>query len=175
MAGIFISYRRSDSDVAAGRLAGDLSALFGRAAIFRDVDTLKPGENYMTALDRALDSCGALIAMIGPRWSNITDEAGRRRLDDPSDWVRAEVRRALERDVPMIPLLLGATMPRDADTPADLKPLLQHQAMEISDRHWSQDVELLAEVLEKIPGIKRLPSSVKKTKSAFLNRRWIKL
>ena len=175
MAGIFISYRRSDSDVAAGRLAGDLSAIFGRAAIFRDVDTLKPGENYMTALDRALDSCGALIAMIGPRWSNITDEAGRRRLDDPSDWVRAEVRRALERDVSVIPVLIASTMPRDADTPVDLKPLLQRQAMEISDRHWSQDVELLAEVLERIPGIKRLPSSLKKTKSSFLSSRWIKL
>ena len=175
MAGVFISYRRSDSDVAAGRLADDLEEIFGREAIFRDVDTLQPGENYMTALDHALGSCAALIAMIGPRWSSITDEAGRRRLEDPTDWVRAEVRRALERDVRVIPLLIGSTMPRDADIPADLKALLQRQALDISDRHWSQDVELLARVLERIPGIKRLPSSRKKSKSSFLNSRWIKL
>lgn len=175
MAGIFISYRRSDSDVAAGRLAGDLAEIFGRGAIFRDVDTLHPGENYITALDRALDSCAALIAMIGPRWANIADDAGRRRLEDPADWVRAEIRRALERDVPVIPVLLAATMPRDADIPTDLKPLLQRQALDISDRHWSQEIELLADALERIPGIKRLPSSLKKPKPSILSSRWIKL
>jgi hypothetical protein len=175
MAGVFISYRRSDSDVAAGRLADDLSEIFGRNAIFRDVDTLHPGENYMTALDRALDSCAALIAMIGPRWASVTDDAGRRRLDDPADWVRAEVRRALEREVRVIPVLIASTMPRDADIPADLEPLLQRQALEISDRHWGQDIELLAGVLERVPGIKRLPVPQKKSKSSFLNSHWIKL
>ena len=173
MAGVFISYRRSDSDVAAGRLADDLSAIFGRAAIFRDVDTLEPGENYTTALDHALDSCAALIALIGPRWSSVTDDAGRRRLEDPADWVRAEVRRALERDIRVIPLLLSATMPLEKDVPADLKPLLQRQALEISDRHWSQDVELLAQALERIPGITRLSTSTRQ--ASFLSDHWVKL
>jgi hypothetical protein len=90
MAGIFISYRRNDSDVAAGRLADDLSEVFGREAIFRDVDTLEAGEDYTKALDHALDSCVALIAMIGPSWSNITDDLGHRRLEDPKDWVRID-------------------------------------------------------------------------------------
>jgi hypothetical protein len=79
MAGVFISYRRDDSDVAAGRLADDLSEIVGPDSIFRDVDKLEPGEDYEDALDRALDSRVALIAIISPRWSSITTEVGLRR------------------------------------------------------------------------------------------------
>jgi len=176
MAGAFISYRRDDSDVAAGRLADDLMAIFGRDAIFRDLDTLKAGEDYTTALDRALDSCVALIAIIGPRWSSITDKAGRRRLEDPTDWVRIEIRRALDRGIRVIPMLLSTTMPQEADVPADLKSLLQRQALDLSDRHWKQDVELLAEALEKVPGFaKRLQSKQETTLMSFLRKNWIDL
>jgi len=175
MAGVFISYRRSDSDITAGRLADDLMQIFGRGAIFRDVDTLEPGEDYTTALDHALDSCGALIAMIGSRWSDVTDDAGHRRLDDPSDWVRAEIRRALERGIRVIPVLISATMPRESEIPPDLQPLVRRQAMEVSDRHWKQDLELLAQALEKIPGIVRQPPAGAASKTSFLAEHWVQL
>jgi hypothetical protein len=182
MAGVFISYRRSDSDVAAGRLADDLMEIFGRNAIFRDVDTLEPGENYVAALDHALDSCAAVIAMIGSRWSDVTDAAGHRRLDDPNDWVRTEIKRSLERGIRVIPVLISATMPPAANIPADLQPLLQRQALEISDRHWKQDILLLAQALEKVPGITRLtPSDETQTtqqttsKTLFLTEHWVQL
>lgn len=177
MAGIFISYRRNDSDVAAGRLAGDLMEIFGRDAIFRDIDTLHIGEDYTTALDRALDSCAALIAIIGPRWANVTDDAGKPRLQDSSDWVRAEIRRALERNIRVVPLLLATTMPKESEVPSDLKPLLQRQAQDISDRGWKQDVELLAQALEKIPGItrRRHAKADRTSGSGFLARHWVQL
>ncbi len=159
MAGVFISYRRSDSDVAAGRLADDLSEIFGRDSIFRDVDTLEAGEDYTKALDHALDSCVALIAMIGPRWSDVTDDAAHRRLDDPRDWVRMEISRALDRGVRVIPILISAAMPSETDVPADLKPLLQRHALELTDRHWRQDIDLLAQALEKIPGFSKRVSA----------------
>jgi TIR domain len=170
MAGVFISYRRSDSDVAAGRLADDLTAIFGRDTIFRDVDTLELGEDYTMALDHALDSCAALIAMIGPRWANITDDAGRRRLDDPKDWVRLEITRALERGIRVIPVLISATIPRETEVPTDMKSLLQRQALELSDRHWRQDIELLAEALKKVPGITPATS-----KTSFLSENWVQM
>lgn len=178
MAGIFISYRRSDSDVAAGRLAGDLMEIFGSDAIFRDIDTLQIGEDYTTALDRALDSCAALIAVIGPRWANATDDAGNVRIQAPGDWVRVEIRRALERKIRVIPLLLGTTMPRDSEVPADLKPLLQRQALDISDRVWKQDIELLAQALEKIPGItrrRRIQDGDRSSGSGFMAKHWVQL
>ena len=156
MAGVFISYRRADSDIAAGRLADDLSEIFGPDTIFRDIDRLEPGVNYVIALNRVLDSCVALIVVIGPRWLTITDEKGNRRLTDPNDWVRAEIHKALERQIPLIPVLLSGTMmPRETEIPNDLKPLLDRQAMDLSDRHWKQDLEILVRALEKIPGMMR--------------------
>jgi len=182
MAGVFISYRRNDSDVAAGRLADDLMEIFGRDAIFRDVDTLEAGQDYTTALDGALNSCVALIAIIGPRWSNITDDQGRRRLENPTDWVRLEIKRGLERGIRVIPVLIAAAMPREADVPADLKLLLQRQALELSDRHWRQDVELLAQALERVPGFAKRATSIEPSqqdapqgKFSFLTKHWVQL
>ena len=155
VAGVFISYRRSDSDVAAGRLADDLSDIFGRNAVFRDIDTLDVGEDYKDALARALDSCVALIAVIGPSWSTITDEHGRRRLDDPDDWVRREIGEALRRGIRVIPVALATELPREDEVPPDLRPLLSRQAIQMTDLHWRQDIELLAESLENVPGLAR--------------------
>jgi hypothetical protein len=175
MAGVFISYRRNDSDVAAGRLADNLMEIFGRDAIFRDLDTLEAGENYINALDHALDSCVALIALIGPHWSNITDDAGHRRLENPADWVRIEIRRALERDIRVIPVLISAVMPQETEVPADLKSLLQRQALDLSDRHWRQDVELLAQALERVPGIAKRVVPAEPSKTSFLSKNWVQL
>lgn len=155
MAGVFISYRRNDSDIAAGRLAEDLSDIFGHNAIFRDIDTLEAGEDYTRALDRALESCGALLAVIGPRWTDITDPSGQRRLEDSEDWVRMEIKRALARGIRVIPVLISAQMPKESDLPHDLKPLIKRQAIELSDRHWKKDIELLSQALEKVPDIDR--------------------
>jgi hypothetical protein len=165
MRGIFISYRRHDSDIAAGRLADDLSEIFGPDSVFRDVDSLEPGANYESALDHALNSCAVLLALIGPRWSLRTDNASVRRLDDPQDWVRAEISRALARRIRVVPVLFsGTSMPQDADLPDEMKPLLKRQAFEISDRHWKRDLEDLAESLSKIPGIaKKGPASASRS------------
>lgn len=154
MGGIFISYRRNDSDVAAGRLADDLSAIFGAANIFRDIDSLHPGQDYEEALDSALESCAVLIAVIGPRWSTITNKEGQRRLEDPTDWVCTEISRALARGIYVIPVLIsGTNMPQDQEVPDSLKPLLKRQGIELDDRHWKQELVVLAQALEKLPGM----------------------
>jgi len=152
MGGVFISYRRTDSDVAAGRLADDLSEILGPGRVFRDIDSLEAGEDFPRALERALDSCAAVIALIGPRWSTTVNDKGERRLDDPKDWVRLEIARALARDIRVIPVLLSTTMPKESELPADLAPLLRRNAVDVTDRHWKQDVEGLAQSLERIPG-----------------------
>lgn len=154
MAGVFISYRRDDTDIAAGRLSDDLSKIFGAGSIFRDIDSLDPGVDYEQALDGALSSCVVLIAVIGSRWLDLTDRAGRRRLEDPQDWVRAEIESALKRGIRVLPVLVsGAAMPREEEVPLGLRPLLKRQALELDDRHWKQDLELLTQTLGKIPGI----------------------
>jgi len=156
MSGIFISYRRADTDVAAGRLADDLLREFGPGSIFRDVDQLYPGVDYEVAIDSALNSCVVLLAVIGPQWSTIVDDQGRRRLEDPHDWVRAEIGRSLARGVRVIPVLISGTqMPRLSELPAELKPLAKRQACDLADRQWRQDLDVLVQVIENIPGAPR--------------------
>jgi TIR domain len=157
MASVFISYRRGDTDIAAGRLADDLAAIFGRAMIFRDIDTLEAGEDYVTALEHALDSCAVLLAVIGPRWTGAIGENSASRLAEPNDWVRLEISHALKRGIRVIPVLVSADMPKETEVPEDLKPLLRRQAFEVMDRHWRSDVELLADVIKRSPGIATQP------------------
>src|SRR5574343_1018940 len=125
MKGIFISYRRQDSQSAAGRLADDLREHLPAVPIFRDVETIEPGVDFVEAIGHALHSCGVLLAIIGPRWTTMTDASGKRRLDDPGDYARLEIATALLRsDVRVIPVLVeGAVMPGSDELPDELKPL----------------------------------------------------
>ena len=97
MGGIFISYRREDSELYAGRLRDTLSHHFGAEQVFRDIDTIDPGELFPRVIEQAVGSCDALLAVIGPTWLAVRDEAARRRLDNPNDYVRLEIAAALGR------------------------------------------------------------------------------
>ena len=130
MGGIFISYRREDSGPYAGRLRDALSRHFGAEQVFRDIDSINPGERFPRMIEQEVGSCDALLAVIGPTWLAVTDDAGRRRLDDPDDYVRLEIATALGRsDVLVIPVLVGATsMPAAADLPKPLAALAECNA-----------------------------------------------
>jgi hypothetical protein len=155
MKGIFISYRRQDSQSAAGRLADHLREHMPEVPIFRDVETIEPGIDFVDAINKALESCGILLAIIGPRWANMTDAAGRRRLDDANDYARLEISTALKRsDVRVIPVLVeGADMPGADDLPDELKPLARRNAIELTDKRWEFDVSTLIDTLRKALGV----------------------
>ena len=152
MGGIFISYRREDSGPYAGRLRDVLSQHFGAEQVFRDIDTINPGERFPRVIEQAVGSCDALLALIGPTWLSITDDAGRRRLDDPDDFVRLEIATALGRsDVLVIPVLVGPTsMPAAADLPKPLAALAECNAVRITDENWDDQVARLTRALEKV-------------------------
>ena len=151
MPGIFISYRRVDSAMAAGRLYDHLSAHFGENSLFMDIDTIEPGEDFVEVLANAVGSCQALIAIIGPDWLSITDEIGRRRLDDPNDFVRLEIAVALERNIRVIPVLVdGASMPLAADLPNELAKLARRNALFISNERFRYDAARLIETLDRV-------------------------
>jgi len=152
MGGIFISYRRDDSGPYAGRLRDTLSQHFGAEQVFRDIDSVDPGERFPRLIEQEVGSCDALLALIGPEWLAITDDAGRRRLDDPDDFVRLEIATALGRsDVLVIPVLVGATsMPAAADLPKPLAALVECNAVRITDENWDAQVARLTGALEKV-------------------------
>ena len=100
-----------------------------------------------------MGACDVLVAVIGKRWLSAADEEGRRRLDNPEDFVRVEVGTALKRGVRVIPVLVeGASMPRAAELPEDLKALVRRNALSVSHDGFRADSERLidsvGEVLE---------------------------
>jgi hypothetical protein len=151
MSAIFLSYRRDDSSGYAGRLFDNLAERFGRERVFMDIETLEPGMDFVAGIDRAIESCGAVIAMIGPNWVKAQDVEGHRRLDNPHDFIRLEITSALTRNVRVIPVLVhNASMPSEQELPEPLRPLCRLQASEISDNRWEFDVRRLADVLEPL-------------------------
>src|SRR6266545_1762647 len=149
-ANIFINYRREDSAGHAGRLFDRLSSHFpGR--VFMDIDTIEPGVDFVEVIENAVGSCEVLIVVIGREWLRLKDAAGRRRLDDPQDFVRLEVAMALERDIRVVPVLVeDAPMPRTEDLPPDLAKLARRNAIELSDARWTFDADRLIQTIESV-------------------------
>lgn len=151
MSGVFINYRRDDAKSEAGRLFDWLSRYFGKDQVFMDVSgSIEPGLEFDRVIEKAVSSCDVLIVVIGKEWLTVLDEKGKRRLEDPNDFVRMEIAAALKRDIRVIPVLVeGAAMPDEGNLPEDLKRLSKRQASEISDNRWEFDTEQLVKVLEK--------------------------
>jgi hypothetical protein len=147
---LFIAYRRDDSAGHAGRLYDRLSGHFGVDRIFMDIDTIKPGEDFVSILENAVASCEILIAIIGRYWLTSSDKNGRR-IDRPDDFVRLEILTAINRGIPIIPVLVhGAKMPNPDELPKGLEPLTRLQALEVTDTRWAYDVSKLISILERI-------------------------
>jgi|APSaa5957512622_1039677.scaffolds.fasta_scaffold29462_2 hypothetical protein len=148
MSRIFISYRRSDSEGYVGRLYDHLIQQFDKNEIFLDVGTIKPGEDFVTVINQTVGSCDALIAVIGPRWLDVTDKHGNRRIDNPKDFVRLEIATALERNILVVPILIErASMPNAKGLPKDLKSLTRKNAIELSHDRFGYDVDRLVQAI----------------------------
>jgi hypothetical protein len=150
MSGIFLSYRRDDSAGFAGRLADRLEAEFGVGSVFRDVDDIRPGEDFQVAIDSQLRNVDVVLVIIGPRWLTASVDE-QRRLDDPRDFVRLEIATALASGQPLIPVLVGgAAMPDAGELPAALAALARHQAVVLADGGWQNDVAQLLAALRPL-------------------------
>jgi len=149
---VFVSYRRSDSETATGRLVEHLDERLGPENVFRDVGSIDPGRDFTEALAENLGHCSTGLVVIGGSWLAAADERGGRRLDDPEDWVRREVAALLERKIRVIPVLLDDTpMPRASELPEPLRALARRQAVKLRpDPDFKNDVELL---LRHVPGV----------------------
>jgi hypothetical protein len=149
---LFISYRRSDSADITGRIYDRLVDEFGRDTIFKDVDSIPLGTNFKEYLDRKVSECNVLLAIIGDGWTESSDASGKRRLDDPQDFVRLEIESALERGIPVIPLLVrGAPMPSEKDLPASLRKLVYQNGIPIRpDPDFHRDMDRLISALDEM-------------------------
>src|SRR5271165_5420249 len=148
---IFISYRRDDASFPAGRIYDHLVTRFPQNQVFMDVDNLDPGIDFVEAIEGSVGSCEVLVAVIGQRWLTSADEKGRRRLDNPNDFVRLEVATALKRGIRVIPVLVErALVPESDQLPDDLKALGRRNALEISHNRFNTDVARLVKAIEGV-------------------------
>jgi hypothetical protein len=113
-----------------------------------DVTAIQPGRDFRKAIDESIHKCSVLLAILGQGWLESRDGAGIRRLEDDNDFVRLEIASALQRDIPVVPVLVrGARMPRAEQLPGDLKELAFRNAVELTHARWKSDVEVLAHAL----------------------------
>ena len=148
--GVFVSYRRADTAGHAGRICGDLERYFGAAVVFRDIDSIRAGSDFVKALEAAIQHAGVVIVLIGDSWLSEASDDGAPRLHDPEDHVHREVAMALgDSSVTVVPVLMdGASMPTERELPQPLRQLARLQAIEVSDSRWEYDIERLVRVLE---------------------------
>lgn len=151
---IFISYRRDDTRWIAGRLIDSLRAYFGEDRVFRDIEGIQGGAQFGDVIQKTMATADAVIVLIGPDWLDARDDEGKRRLDDPSDWVAREIAAALARGVPVYPVLVeNARIPRVDDLPQNLRSLTDRNAISLADQRWESDVMRLAKIVAiDIPG-----------------------
>jgi hypothetical protein len=150
---VFISYRRDDSAGHAGRVHDRLEREFGSDLLFMDVDAIPLGANFIKVLREEVAKCEVLLALIGPNWLNARDEEGNRRLDNPEDFLRIEIATALQRDIPVIPILLdSARIPKADQLPEDLEELAVRNGLNIRHASFHGDMDNLIQRLLILAG-----------------------
>ncbi len=171
---VFISYRREDSNAIAGRIYDRLVEECGRKNVFKDVDSIPLGTDFRQVLSGAVGQCDVFLPVIGKAWADATDQAGERRLAKKTDFVRVEVEAALERGIPVIPLLVdGASVPGPEELPESLRDLSFRNGAPIRyDPDFHRDMDRV------IAGLKqciraRSKAAVKDVTSRTSSGRWL--
>jgi len=148
---VFISYRRQDSAHITGRIYDVLTARFGKNSVFKDVDSMPLGYDFRDHIRDQVGHCAVLVAVIGKNWIGPSD-SGEKRLDDQRDHLRIEIETALERHIPVIPVLVdGVEMPNEKDLPPSLGRLAYHNGISVRpDPDFHNDADRLARGIEPL-------------------------
>ena len=162
MTNIFVSYRRADSDVIAGRIRDRLARAYGDQSVFMDIDNIPFGVDFRSHVQDVLDRGDVMIAVIGPNWLG-RDEKGQSRLEDETDPVRLELEAALQRKMPVVPVLVhDAKMPKPADLPPSMRDFAFYNAADVdSGRDFHPHMDRLMRSISR--HLVQSPSQPKRT------------
>ncbi len=142
---IFISYRRDDSADVTGRLYDRLTTEFGREHVYKDVDTIPLGVDFREHINALVGTCDVVLAVIGRHWLTVSGGDASRRLDDATDPVRLEIVAALNREIPVVPVLVGGSkIPPAEALPDDIRNLAFRNGTSVRpDPDFHKDVDRL--------------------------------
>lgn len=148
---IFINYRKDDSSWNALALYNELLKYFPKESIFKDFNTIRPGDDFVESIQKALSHCNVLLVVMSKNWLDVKDKHGNRRINDPDDLVRIEIATAIERSIQVIPVLFdNIPMPTSADLPENLRSLPRRQFVEIETTRFEADVKKLADAIKEL-------------------------
>lgn len=102
---------------------------------------MRGGTVFPPELEKAAATCAAMVTLIGPRWLE-PDGDGKRRIDEPGDWVRKEIEFALRNSRPVIPVLVGdrQRLGEKEALPASIAGLVNHQYLRFHHRSAAYDL-----------------------------------
>lgn len=151
MSAIFVSYRRKAALLHARAVFERLCREFGPAQVFIDLEGIDVGVDFAELIERQLQGCRVLLALIEPEWANAVDSKGRRRLELPNDFVRVEIATALRRRIRVMPILIdGAEMPEEAALPEDLRHLTRLNAQMLDFNRFDTEIGRLVAAIQRV-------------------------
>lgn len=139
---VFINYRREDAGTASQGIYAQMKVHFGSGQLFMDLNSIPAGGEWPAQLQQRVEQSTGMLVLMGENWLRVTDEWGRRRIDLPGDWVTSEIKTALDRGIPIIPVLIGESasiMPYEA-LPACIAELADKQTVFLRPKTWVQDI-----------------------------------
>ena len=154
----FICYRFDDTGAVADRLASELPREL-ECEVFLDHRSLEGGEPWPERLRDEVERADVVLVLIGRQWLTLQTPDGIRRLDDPDDWVRQEIERALATDRTIIAVLIDGASPierRALRTVSSIESFADRQVMHLATRRWDADFESLVASLTR-QGFRRRP------------------
>jgi len=148
---VFISYRLETAGWSVA-LDEKLSRQLGSDRVFRASRSILPGEDFANRINRAIRESVVMLPLIGPGWLG-GDTRGRRRLDDPDDWVRREIATALGANVLLVPVVVdNAVFPSASELPAEIAALGRRQYLRLHHRSAFDDLRRIVDTLDVILG-----------------------
>jgi hypothetical protein len=125
---LFLSYRRDDPWGAstAHRLYDVLVQRYQTENIFLDVDAIPAGTDFRDVIEKSVRRADGLLVLMGDQWTALMKKKGK----SADDFVRLEVKCALEARLFVIPVLIGQAtqMPLATDLPSDIAALASKNA-----------------------------------------------
>ncbi len=152
MSGIFINYRRADSEDYAKRIFKHLSKQFGGDQVFMDVNRLEPGEKFRDEIKKVLVNCDFFIVIIGTAWLTVNEDGHTlRRIDMATDLLRQELEFALENQLDIIPVLVDdATLPSKDALPKSIQGLRDFHKISITSKTGTAQIDKIANQIKKV-------------------------
>jgi len=149
---VFISYRREDTADAAGRVYDRLWRVLSKPNVFFDVSTIGGGQDFNEKIVSAIGRTDAALIFIGRDWLAPVQPAGKPRIWEESDYVRAELRAVLARPILALPVLVaGARMPKSEELPEDVKAITTRNALPLRRESFDDDAENIVSTILGVP------------------------